>query len=212
MKLLFLGDSITDAYHCFDPENLGEGYVRMIYEKLNSDPNGSCCFDAAAKFLVSNKGIDGFTVSRVYGMWQSLPNKSRWDTVSVLVGINDVGAWIDCGHSDSWINGAVLDFARTYEDLVTDFLDYNIRQILLMEPFLFPCPENYQLWMPWRKKLSSHIQSIARRYGGTFLPLQDVLENAARMEGASAITPDGIHLTERGNRLLADCWLKRFPH
>ena len=28
--LLFLGDSITDCNHYFDPENLGYGYVREV--------------------------------------------------------------------------------------------------------------------------------------------------------------------------------------
>ena len=28
-RFVFLGDSITDCYHSFDPDNLGEGYVRF---------------------------------------------------------------------------------------------------------------------------------------------------------------------------------------
>ena len=50
--LLFLGDSITDCGHSFDPENLGNGYVRIIAENFSVQKDD-------VKIL--NKGIDGFT-------------------------------------------------------------------------------------------------------------------------------------------------------
>lgn len=203
MNLLFLGDSITDAYHCFDPENLGEGYVRMIHEKFIPIPGNS---ENRKEFRISNKGIDGFTIPRVYEMWQRIPDKSFWDVVSVLVGVNDVGGWMDCGHSDAWIKDAVRDFAQTYEDMVTDILDYGIKHVLLMEPFIFPHPEKYRLWQPWLAEISAYIQNISVKYGAIFLPLQEELSNAAIKYGYSSITTDGIHLTAQGNRILADAW------
>ena len=33
--ILFLGDSITDCGHSFDPDHLGYGYVRLISEKIS---------------------------------------------------------------------------------------------------------------------------------------------------------------------------------
>ena len=209
MKFLFLGDSITDAYHCFDPENLGEGYVRMIHDKLHRLPvPGSS--DPVPEFIISNKGIDGFTVSRVYEMWKSIPDKSSWDTVSVLAGINDVGVWVDCGRSDALIKDAVSEFSRTYEELVTDILDYGTKKLLLMEPFLFPYPEKYRLWQPWLAEISLCIQKIAAKYGILFLKLQDRLSDAAVKYGYPAITSDGIHLTQQGNQILADAWYRQF--
>ena len=211
MNLLFLGDSITDAYHCFDPDNLGEGYVRMIHDTLQTHSLSTSADDPSnSELRIVNKGIDGFTVSRVYDMWQSIPDKTCWDAVSILVGVNDVGVWMDCGHSDNWIQKAVLEFAQTYEYLITDILDYGICQIILMEPFIFPWPKKYSVWQPWLEELSSHIQKLAKRYHLTFLPLQKVLSEAAEAEGYAAITLDGIHLTEQGNQILADTWLKNF--
>lgn len=208
MKLLFLGDSITDAYHCFDPENLGEGYVRMIHDKLQQMTD--IFVNTPSDTFVINKGIDGFTVPRVYDMWQSLPDKTCWDVVSVLVGVNDVGIWMDHGHSDVWIKEALHEFAQTYEDMVTDILDYRIKNIILMEPFIFPYPEKYRVWQPWLEEISGHIQNIAVKYGLTFLPLQTALTEAAQKDGYPAITLDGIHLTEKGNQILADMWLATF--
>ena len=33
-EFLFLVDSITDCDHSFDPQNLGEGYVRILAKEL----------------------------------------------------------------------------------------------------------------------------------------------------------------------------------
>lgn len=214
MKLLFLGDSITDAYHCFDPENLGEGYVRMIYDSLNT-PNSNpfpSHVSSTKNINVSNKGIDGFTISRVYDMWRSLPDKSCWNTISILAGINDVGAWMDRGFSAYQLQSEISSFSSTFEDLVTDILDHDVNQIILMEPFIFPFPEKYRIWQPWVNEISLQIQAIAKRYSLTYLPLQSFLSKFALTEGYSAITSDGIHLTSKGNRILADAWMHMFKY
>ena len=39
-KIIFLGDSITDASHCFLENPLGNGYVNMVAEKLNDSDGG----------------------------------------------------------------------------------------------------------------------------------------------------------------------------
>lgn len=199
MNLLFLGDSITDCSHSFDRENLGYGFVRMIAEELSQTDN---------TLSVSNKGIDGFTVSRVYEMWQRIPRKERYDIVTVLVGINDVGIWMDQDYTAGKLEDFRRDFIRTYEDLASDILDYGIPKILLLEPFIFPCPEKYRLWEPFRQQMAKDIQDIARRLRLSFVPLQATLENAGKSQGYPAITLDGIHLTDTGNRLLAKAWLE----
>lgn len=199
MNLLFLGDSITDCNHSFTPDNLGLGYVRMIFREL---------VKTLPSLSVSNKGIDGFTVSRVRSLWQTLPEKEDFDLISLLVGVNDVGMWMDHGHSSRELLRLCQIFAQEYEDLATDFLDLGISRVILMEPFIFQRPEKYLLWRPWLGELSAAISEIAQIYGLTFLPLQEMLDQAASENGFSSITTDGIHLTAAGNRLLAQKWLE----
>ena len=59
--LFFLGDSITDCNHLFDPDNLGYGYVRLISDKINAPDKN---------YQVQNFGNDGFTVSAVRRLWK----------------------------------------------------------------------------------------------------------------------------------------------
>ncbi len=57
---LFLGDSITDCGHSFDPENLGNGYVRIIANYFKSQCQGK---------NIQNMGVDGFTVTALKRLW-----------------------------------------------------------------------------------------------------------------------------------------------
>ena len=201
MNLLFLGGSNTDCRHSFDPENLGYGYVGMIARRLKP---------AVPHLQVSNKGIDGFTASRVKGMWQSLPEegKERYDLVTVLAGINDLGMWMEKSLLRNTPEESLDLFARTFQELITDILDYGIPRLILMEPFLFPVPARYRLWLPWLSRMSGRIRNLAEYYGLSFIPLQQRLNGEAEKLGYGRITPDGIHLTEEGHRILADAWME----
>ncbi|MBR5488179.1 MAG: lipase, partial [Firmicutes bacterium] len=79
-NLLFLGDSITDCNHYFDPDNLGYGYVRMISYKLKTPDKN---------YQVFNKGNDGFTVSALRRLWKRSCLNLKPDFITILIGIND---------------------------------------------------------------------------------------------------------------------------
>ena len=201
MNLLFLGGSITDCHHSFDPENLGNGYVRMISNALSpSDP----------ELKISNKGIDGFTAARVNGMWKSLPDqeKERYDIVTVLVGINDLGMWMEKGTSRNTADQSLEAFLATYQELICDILDFCIPKLILMEPFLFDRPAQYQLWMPYLTRMNQGIRALAFQYGVSWVPLQQRLSREAGRLGTDRVTVDGIHLTEEGHKILARAWLE----
>ncbi len=199
MNLLFLGDSLTDCGRLFDRQGLGDGYVRMIQTTLKT---------SFSDLSILNRGVDGFTVSRVYGMWKSLPErqKSSFEIVSILVGVNDAAEWMSDPERQNTLPESMRDFAGIYEDLVTDILDYGIPRIVLMEPFIFSCPQEFLLWRPVLAEISASIQKIAKTYRLDFLPLQKALDQAAEKEGFSAVTLDGVHLTKRGNELIAREW------
>ena len=61
-KIIFLGDSITDAEHCFSENPLGNGYVDMVDKKLNHSTGGG------KKYDIVNCGHDGFTIQGVKRM------------------------------------------------------------------------------------------------------------------------------------------------
>lgn len=192
--LLFLGDSITDCDHSFDPENLGYGYVRMIHR---------ACLTSGQSCQITNKGFDGFTLSALKRLWKRDGHQLSIDCLTILIGINDIGVIFNTGLEPEF---ALAEFRSGYRRLIEDIRFVYHGPIILMEPFLFPYPERYKLRFDAVRKMNAIIAAIAEEYQVGFLPLWDMLLSEARLHGYQELTTDGIHLTPYGHQLLAQKW------
>ena len=192
--LLFLGDSITDCNHYFDPENLGYGYVRMICDKINTPDKN---------YQVRNLGNDGFTVSALRRLWKRSCLNLKPDFITILIGINDLAVIKNTGITPSV---GLANFKEQYQALIDDIRIMTDCHILLAEPFIFPHPAEYMTWEDDLKQMSTIIQSLAKENHLSFLPLWNLLLATAKQEGFAEVTTDGIHLTSYGHRLIADQW------
>ena len=197
-EFLFLGDSITDCNHSFDPQNLGEGYVRILAKELGH-------FDGTAK--IRNMGVDGFTISALTRLWNLRCKILAPDFITILVGINDIS--IMKGNREN-IDTALNTFRLKYEMLIEQIQQDVSCPIILMEPFIFPHPAEFQTWEYDVRKMNNIVSQIAQRHRLQFVPLLKRLLEAASEDGYDAITIDGVHLTSKGHRILADAWLEIF--
>lgn len=191
--IVFIGDSITDANHNYSDDALGEGYVKMIADKLRiSHPD----------IKIINKGHDGFTV---FGLWKFLNHdciSKKPDIVSVLIGCNDVSIKMSTGKS--------LDeqgFQEVYEDILEKIRQKTDAHIICMGPFIFPHPQEFLNWIPDMKKAEEMARTAAEKYKAAFLPLHDTLAEKAKEKGYEKITTDGTHLTAEGAAVIAEKWL-----
>lgn len=197
-KIIFLGDSITDAGHNFQPVRegelgLGDGYVWRIAAMLRSEETD-----------IRNAGHDGFTVQGLLRMleWDCLRHSP--DVVSILVGCNDAAVCMNTGRT--------LDetgFAEGYKRLLRRIREGARTRIICMGPFIFPCPLEYRNWIPLIREIEAAEQEAAREAGALFIPLHALLNREAEAAGYGQITVDGIHLTERGAEIIAREWIKR---
>lgn len=202
-KIIFLGDSITDAGHNFQPvregePGLGDGYVRRIAAMLEAGPADTDVVD------IRNAGHDGFTVQGLLRMleWDCLRHSP--DVVSILVGCNDAAVCMNTGRT--------LDetgFAESYKRLLRRIREGARARIICMGPFIFPCPLEYRNWIPLIREIEAAEQEAAREAGALFIPLHALLNREAEAAGYGQITVDGIHLTERGAEIIAREWIKR---
>lgn len=119
-QYLFLGDSITDADHLFDPANLGYGYVSLLARRPEY---------VDARFV--NRGHEGFTIERVLQMLRRDGIDGHWDAITLLAGVNDIPVELFTSHSR-----IPLEFSAFYRE-VLDLLCQHTSTILLLEPFLF---------------------------------------------------------------------------
>lgn len=184
MNLLFLGDSITDCGHCFGEDGLGDGYVKKIAQQLNPPrsavrpSSGADCVrntqksrepqceqteksGSAKKIRVTNGGTDGFTFPRIYQKWKRQYASASWDIVSILGGINEVGAIMDSGLSEEAAGSLLSSSEQALYTLLRQLLRKDVRRILLPEPFLFPHPAYLISWMPLLDKVRQMIRNAA---------------------------------------------------
>lgn len=191
---LFLGDSITDAGHLFDPANLGEGYVSVLAEMTAED-----------QCILCNRGHDGFTVEQVLRMLKRDGIEKHWDIISLLAGINDIPVEVYTSH-----HRIPDEFSQYYTEIL-EFLSLRTNaRLILIEPFLFSIPQEYQNWQPYLQMESSIIRNLALRFDAALLPANEILNHAASIHGVHQITVDGIHLTSLGNRILAETWMELY--
>lgn len=212
MKILFFGDSITDAGRNRDNINitkqvgLGYGYVRAIADRLVGA--------APDKYTVLNMGISGNRIVDLYArikcnLWNQEP-----DIISILIGINDI--W----HEITAQNGVELErYEKVYRMIIEDTKKrLPNAKLVLCEPFVVEgtatCPTEE---MPDRytrfQEIYSYaavVKKLAEEYGLYFLPLQEKFDAAVERLGAEYYVPDGVHPNVGGSALIATEWVKLF--
>lgn len=198
-KIIFLGDSITDASHCFLENPLGNGYVNMVAEKLNDSDGGR------KKYDIMNRGHDGFTIHGVKRILEKECILKRPDVVSILIGCNDVGVMMNTGKSLE-----EQQFEACYEAIVKEITEQSDAKLICMSPFIVSYPRMYENWIPGIKQTGRIEKKIAEKYHADFLALQDMIILKAEKAGYESVTTDGIHLTEYGNEIIAGAWLQLF--
>lgn len=210
MKILFYGDSITDAGRNRDClthiSSLGYGYVRVIADRLTGhNPE---------KYEVINTGIGGNRVVDLYSRIKSDAWNLKPDVISILIGVNDV--W----HEVDGKNGVELDrFEAVYRMMIADTKKAlpNVR-LILCEPFVLrggatnstaEMPDRYERFCEVYN-YAKVVKKLADEFNLPFLPLQKPLTEAAENSKAEYYLSDGVHPATAGATLIADEWLKLF--
>ena len=198
MKILFYGDSITDASR--GEKGLGTGYVIQTAGRLfEKNPE---------KYEVINKGISGNRIVDLYArikkdVWNEAP-----DVLSILVGINDI--W----HELDFNNGVDLErFIKVYRMLIEDTIkSLPNTKIILCEPFVLHGTATNEQFDKFNeiRDYASKIKMLADEFGLYFLPLQAEFDKAYEKYGEGVMVPDGVHPNVKGSVLIANEWIKLF--
>ena len=205
MKILFLGDSITDMSRKRDcdgnVESYGDGYVFLVAGKLLSEN--------PQKYTIINRGISGNRVVDLYArikkdVWNLQP-----DVLNILIGVNDI--WHELGDQ----NG--VDVVR-YENIYRMLIEETIARlpnlkITLMEPFILHGRAvdflGYEEFSEV-KEYAKVVKKLAEEYNLTFIPLQKKFDEMAKKYGEQYYLYDGVHPDIAGAALIAGEWLNAF--
>ena len=185
MKVLFQGDSITDAGRDYaDPHHLGDGYPKYAAEAIRERFP-----DETFEFI--NLGISGNRTTDLLERWQKDCIAVQPDVLSILIGINDT--W---RRYDSNLPMTVEEYETNYRRLVQDVKENTKAAKECFREDLDP------------KILAA--RRVARDYADMFLPLDGLLAAASVIEEPSHWSGDGVHPNEAGSRLIGRYYAEAF--
>lgn len=197
MRIIFIGDSITESGKFTDPEKIGTGYVRLIHDYLITTYLES-------PLEIINKGISGNRITDLAARWKTDVVDLKPDIISVSIGINDVWRQLDQPDIDQVYPD---DFERIYDDLLKQVKTHTNATIVLMEPTIIE--ENVKSL--GNEKLKPYIDSIdrlAEKYGAVAVPIHRGFLAFIRKNNGYRLTTDGVHMNSTGNMMMTTFWLE----
>lgn len=206
MRILFQGDSITDAGRVRDNDgSVGLGYPLLVKAALGySEP-------LAHEFI--NRGISGNRIVDVYARIKKDIINVKPDIMSILIGVNDV--WHEFSDSP---NGVDADkFYKIYDMLITEVKEAlpDIK-IMIMEPFMLEgngTSDDGDKLTRFRTEVEKRAvmaKRIADEHGLTFIPLQAGFDSLAEKSRPNYWLGDGVHPTPMGHEYIKTQWLSAF--
>ncbi|MBS5481455.1 MAG: SGNH/GDSL hydrolase family protein [Acutalibacteraceae bacterium] len=200
MRILFQGDSITDAGRDYsDYHELGQGYPKyaaeLIRDRFDDPKNGTIEF--------INLGISGHRTRDLRARWQKDCIDLQPDIVSIMIGINDTWRAFDSNDPTP-----VEEFEDNYRYLLSEIKAHTNAKILLLEPYVLP---DVPAKDAWRADLDPKIQAVrrlAREFADAYIPTDGLFAAACVQQEPSHWSGDGVHPNENGSRFIAAYYAK----
>jgi lysophospholipase L1-like esterase len=188
MKIVFQGDSITDAgrdkrnYH-----DMGNGYPKyasaMIAEAFP---------DTAFEFI--NQGISGNRTDQLFDRLYLDAIAFEPDIISILIGINDI--WHR--HGSARIETTDEQFATNYRAILERLKKQTNAKIVMLSPFLLDNEEK-ETWRPEVERLLPIVRSLAAEFADAYVPLDKLFEDALKAQPEPQYySADGVHPNANG--------------
>lgn len=202
MKILFQGDSITDAVRTREHDFYkGSGYANLVSAALGFEYPGE------HEFL--NRGVGGNRVVDLYARIKTDIINLKPDVMSILIGVNDV--W----HEFSYSNGVDAEkFYKVYSMLIEEVkAALPDIKIMILEPFVLCARATEEHWEEFRaetEKRAAMSKKIADTYNLPFIPLQKGFDELATKAPVDYWLFDGVHPTAMGHEYIKTQWIKTF--
>ena len=197
MKILFQGDSVTDAGRDRSQSaDMGEGYPRYASAMIqDSYPD--------TEFEFVNLGISGNRTEHLMARLESDFIEVQPDIVSIMIGINDV--WHHYSHG---IETTDEQFEKNYRAVLDAVKSRTNARILMIQPFLLETvdPAKQVLCEELARK-QQIISRLVEEYADVYLPLDEVLHTEADEEPAY-YSADGVHPTPDGACCIGEAYLR----
>lgn len=190
MKILFQGDSITDAGRDrSNPHDLGKGYP-LYAAKFIKEENPDIDFEFIDLGISGNQTKD--LVERLHSDFIDI----NPDIVSIHIGVNDT--WHHAENRD-WLDNSV--FEAQYRKVLSEIKEKTNAKILIIEQFLLPVADK----LYFREDLNGKIditRSLAREFADYYIPLDGIMAKACVEKDMYHWSDDGVHPNDNGSEFI----------
>lgn len=207
-KVVFLGDSITEAGESTEGEGTYKGFITSLRENVSQEVE------------LINKGIGGNKVSDLLLRYNDDVLKLKPNIVFIYIGINDV--W----HKYDWGTGSDIDiYEKGLRKIITDIKAVGAKIILCTPTVIgenngeFKLNNNFkdidtmEIMNKDLDAFSDVVRNLSSEFNTDLLDLRKkfmeyISENNDQNMSKGVLTSDGVHLNNEGNKLIADEMIK----
>lgn len=192
MRILFQGDSITDAgrdrrdYH-----KMGPGYPKYAVEAIAAKHP-----DVDFEFL--NLSISGNRTDQLFDRLYPDAIALNPDVISIMIGINDV--W------HRYLGGRVEttdeQFEANYRAILKHLREQTNAKIVVIAPYLLDCEDKEQVREDL-KTIQPIVRRLAKEYADVFIPLDEIFAEALKTQPEPKYySGDGVHPNDNGAKFI----------
>ena len=186
IKLLFQGDSITDAGRDYENyHDLGNGYPKYAAALLKER-------HPEIEFEFIDLGISGNQTKDLVERLEKDFVDIQPDIVSILIGINDVWHYAS---DRQWLDNVL--FEERYRIILNSIKNRTNAKLMMIEPFLIPINDKNFFREDLNPKIDI-IRKLAREYADVYLPTDGLLHSAFIGDDPLTYAADGVHPTAKG--------------
>ena len=200
IKLLFQGDSITDAgrdkrnYH-----DMGKGYPKYAAE-LMADGHS----DVEFEFI--NFGIGGNRTCQLFDRLYKDGIEFQPDVISILIGINDI--WHRYGGERIATTDAQIE--TNYRAILERIKRETKAKIIILAPYVLDYDNETRQAM--RRDLETVlpiVRKLADEFADAYIPLDEIFAEAMKTQPEPLYySGDGVHPNENGSRFIGEQYAK----
>ena len=192
MKILFQGDSITDAgrdkrnYH-----DMGQGYPKFATAHIRE-----AFPDVDFEFI--NFGISGNRTDQLFDRLYADGIAFEPDIISILIGINDI--WHR--HGAGRVETTDAQIATNYRAILERLKAQTNAKIVMLAPFLLDSEEK-EAWRPEVENLLTIVRALADEFADAYVPLDQLFAEALKTQPEPQYySADGVHPNDNGRAFI----------
>ncbi len=195
-KIVFAGDSITDAGRREVNQPWGLGYVNQVRDLVVARY-------PALHLRFVNRGVSGDTTRHLLARWRSDVLAEQPDWLALMIGINDV--WRAFDRLDDAVS--LPQYQDNLRKLLAAAQTQTSARLILMTPYMIE-PDRTQPMRAAMDRYGAAVKEVAADFGAVVVDTQAAFDRALELTAAELWSVDQIHPNGPGHAIIALAFLQ----